>query len=331
MKRMIMGFVISAVMATVISGCANAASPNAVEPLAHVQKQTRVAKHTMQKTAVADWFLRDVQIAEHADLSHGANYNLNWGLVTNFHPDMNRLWFGVFTGSGKSLNFRTDFQGVYNLLKGQNTPLHSIYVMESGWTSQRHSRMGQLVPSVSAYIGNGEYLAFANHQVITANDSSGSLYYSVYNLNAIKVPGRVDATAVQKAQTNPLFQTSLTLPDGKVVTPNHSVRWKNLFIQLLITSLPPSYVTKERYATVVGNHSAVISHETVSTSAGKATLVFNDRTPPAASQSTTATYEYWVIVYRSQYAYAIEATIVGNRNNEKSEVLGLLRLWKVPQ
>jgi hypothetical protein len=137
-------------------------------------------------------------------------------------------------------------------------------------------------------------------------------------------------TNVQNTQTNLLFQTTLTLPNGEVVTPDHSVRWKDLSIQLLITSLPPSYVSSERYAVVVGNHSEIISHETVSTSAGKATLVLNDRTPPAASQSTTSTYEYWVIVYGDEYAYAIDATIVGNRNNAKSEVMRLLRQWKVP-
>jgi hypothetical protein len=65
--------------------------------------------------------------------------------------------------------------------------------------------------------------------------------------------------------------------------------------------------------------------------AGKADLVLNKRTPTAASQSTAATYEYWVILYGNEYTYAIEAIIVGNKDKAKSEVLELLKNWKIPK
>lgn len=129
---------------------------------------------------------------------------------------------------------------------------------------------------------------------------------------------------------NPSFQTSLTLPNGKVIKQtNQSVRWKNLSIQLLITSLPPAPASKEGYRTIIGNHSTIISHEKVSTSAGKAKLVLNKRTQSAAAHSKETTYEYWVVVNKSHYAYAIKATIVGKRNNARNEVIQLLNQWKV--
>ena len=134
----------------------------------------------------------------------------------------------------------------------------------------------------------------------------------------------------RKAKTNPLFQTALKLPNGKVITPNQTVQWKDLAIQLLVTSLPPSYVTTNKYVTVVGNHSTIISHKTITTSAGQATLVLNKRTQPAASKSSAVTYEYWVIIYGSQYAYAIDATVIGNLNKAKSEVIQLSQQWSVP-
>ena len=130
-------------------------------------------------------------------------------------------------------------------------------------------------------------------------------------------------------QTNPLFQTILTLPNGEVVEPNRPVRWKDLSIQLLVTRLP--HLKADGYKEVVGNHSTIISHKTISTSAGKATLVLNERTPPAASQSTSPTYEYWVIFYGGEYAYAVDAIIIGNRDRAKSEIMELLNHWKVPE
>ncbi|MCF8564626.1 hypothetical protein LLE49_07690 [Alicyclobacillus tolerans] len=138
------------------------------------------------------------------------------------------------------------------------------------------------------------------------------------------------ANEVQKVQVNPSLQTTLKLPNATIIAPNQTVQWKDLSIRLLVTSLPPSYVTTERYASVVGNHSTTVSHNTITTSAGKATLVLNKRTQPAASKSTAVTYEYWVIVYGSQYAYAIDATVIGNLNKARNEVIQLSQQWKVP-
>lgn len=158
----------------------------------------------------------------------------------------------------------------------------------------------------------------------------GSLSGSAHATSRSKDTAHQGTTLHQKRPTNEWFQTSLTLPNGKVVTPEHSVRWKDVSIQLLITSLPPSYVKHERYFLVVGNHSQVLSHERVSSSAGKVMLVLNERTPPAAADSTIATYEYWVIAYGSRYTYAIDATIVGNRSRAKREIMSFLHKWRVP-
>jgi hypothetical protein len=137
-----------------------------------------------------------------------------------------------------------------------------------------------------------------------------------------------DSTS-SKTQNNPLFQTTLTLPNGEIVSTNKSVTWKDLSIQLLVTSLPSSNNSIEGYKEIIGNHSTITSPEIVSTSGGQATLVLNERNSPAASKSPT--YEYWAIKYGSQYAYAIEATVIGNKDNAKNEVINLLNQWKVPQ
>ena len=133
--------------------------------------------------------------------------------------------------------------------------------------------------------------------------------------------------ANQKTQPNPLFTTTLTLPNGKIILPDHSFRWKDISVSLLVTSLPTH---SPKYAEIVGNHSTVLSRATIFTSAGTATLVLNKRTPSAASQSTTPRYEYWVIVYGSKYAYCIDATVLGNRNKARNEVLQLSNNWNVP-
>ncbi|MDR3584932.1 MAG: hypothetical protein P4L59_06345 [Desulfosporosinus sp.] len=129
-------------------------------------------------------------------------------------------------------------------------------------------------------------------------------------------------------QPNPLFNTTLTLPNGQTVTPDHEVQWKDLIVSLQIQSLPSP--SPEQYLEILGNHSTALTHSNVSTSAGTATLVLNKRTPPATAKSTTSTYEYWVIVYGSQCTYAIEATVIGNRDSTKNEVMELLGNWKVP-
>lgn len=133
-----------------------------------------------------------------------------------------------------------------------------------------------------------------------------------------------------KPGTNSLFKTSLTLPNGAVVKPQHPVQWKDLSIQVIVTSLPSANSSKERYKAIIGNHSTLISHEKVNTSAGKAMRVLSKRTGPAASKSKNQDYEYWLIRYGAQYTYAVKATVNGNLQKAKNEMTLLMKHWKVP-
>ncbi|QQE80006.1 hypothetical protein [Alicyclobacillus sp. SO9] len=162
-----------------------------------------------------------------------------------------------------------------------------------------------------------------NGSIPTTNSTGTTAKVSLSNDASNHTKMVANSTNVQKSSSNPLFQTTLKLPNGKVVKPNNSVRWKDLSIQLIITS-------PQSYRGVIGNHSTVISHTSVFTSAGPATLVLNKRTQPAASESNAVTHEYWVIVNRSQYAYAIDATVMGNLKKSKSEVMQLLKQWQIP-
>lgn len=132
---------------------------------------------------------------------------------------------------------------------------------------------------------------------------------------------------------NPLFRTFLTLPNGQTITTNttKAVTWKDLTINLLITNLPP--VGYQDYAMIVGNNANIVSHENVATSAGPATLVYFQRTPPAAAAGTgnAVTNEFYVIRYGSQYAYVIQATATGKVGTAKSALMSLLQGWKVPK
>jgi hypothetical protein len=154
---------------------------------------------------------------------------------------------------------------------------------------------------------------------------------NVSNANkTVKTTTKTNSSTSQPKK-NSLFQTSLKLPNGDVVKPNKTVKWKDLSIQLIVTSLPSQMSSPDKYIGIIGNHSTIINHEKVSLSGGKADLVLIKRTSPAASQTTKETYEYWVIAYGSQYAYAIDATIIGNKDKAKNEVMTLLKTWKVPQ
>jgi hypothetical protein len=86
----------------------------------------------------------------------------------------------------------------------------------------------------------------------------------------------------------------------------------------------------------VGNHSQIIHQSYIKTPNGKAWFALNERTPPAASESTKVTYEYWVALERTSMTtgynvdYCIEATVIGNLQKAKQEVLQLVGNWKVP-
>ncbi|TGA98267.1 hypothetical protein E4665_08440 [Sporolactobacillus shoreae] len=168
---------------------------------------------------------------------------------------------------------------------------------------------------------------------------TASLNQKVENraVDAIKAPQNSQTSSVQEnsgstaqSQPDPILKTSLTLPNGKIVT--QSAQWKGLTIQLNVSSISPDEAADpEMFKGVIGNHSTIISHEIVPTSAGEAILALNKRTKPAAAQSSEAAYEYWVIVHGSQYAYSIEVSFFGNPSIEKHQVEHLLGQWKVPK
>lgn len=165
--------------------------------------------------------------------------------------------------------------------------------------------------------------------VLTGCGSNTSKSLSNGN-KAVKTTANVNPSTSPPKQ-NSLFNTSLKLPNGDVVKPDKTVKWKDLSIQLIVTNLPSQISSPDKYKEIIGNHSTIISHEKVSFSGGKADLVLNKRTSPAVSKTTNETHEYWVIEYGSQYAYAIDATIIGNKDKAKSEVMELLKNWKVPK
>lgn len=131
--------------------------------------------------------------------------------------------------------------------------------------------------------------------------------------------------------SNPLFDTTLTLPDGQIVkSDGRTVHWKDLTLNLRVTSLPPANAGIDGYLSIVGNHATIISHQSVSTYAGSAMLVYFQRSQPAAAQSSTVTNEYYVIFLGTQYAYVLDALPNGNSTTAKSELIGLLPQWKLP-
>lgn len=166
--------------------------------------------------------------------------------------------------------------------------------------------------------------------VSQASQKAGKSFNSSQNKESQTVQVNTKTNS-QTAQSNPLFQTTLTLPNGVIISTDKVVKWKDLSIQLLVTNLPAPSNTTDGYKEIIGNHSTIISHEVVKTSAGNAVLVLNERTPPAATKSIVPTFEYWVIVYGRQYTYAINATIIGNREKAKSEIFSLLNRWKAPK
>lgn len=140
------------------------------------------------------------------------------------------------------------------------------------------------------------------------------------------------------AATHPHFSVStLLLPNGKVLTTAYpdlrGVRWKDVEVALLALGVPPHHPYGQ---SVVGNHSDILSQKYMSTFNGEVWFALNKRTPPAASQNTKATYEYWVAVERTGRStghnidYCLEAVVVGNRARAQQEVRQLLSGWMVP-
>lgn len=143
---------------------------------------------------------------------------------------------------------------------------------------------------------------------------------------------------VDAMTTLPPFAVSiLRLPNGILLTTQKGdmaqAKWKDIEVSLQLLGVSPQHSYGQ---SVVGNHSQIISQKFISTPNGKAWFALNERTPPAASHSTKATYEYWVAMERTSSStgyhvdYCIEATVVGKLKEAKLEVLQLIANWKVP-
>ncbi|MFT8311996.1 MAG: hypothetical protein ABF629_12585 [Sporolactobacillus sp.] len=136
---------------------------------------------------------------------------------------------------------------------------------------------------------------------------------------------------VQHVPIDPIYNTTLMLPNGKMVTGTNSEKWNGLSLQLIATDIPSGISGTDMRAYMISNHSSIISHETVPTSAGKADLILSKRGQPAAAHSSAATYEYWVIVHGQDHAYAIMAAFIDSQKDAKNALLTLLQNWHVPK
>lgn len=161
---------------------------------------------------------------------------------------------------------------------------------------------------------------------------------SVGSVLAIAAIAGTLGSSQAKAVANPKFAVStLRLPNGEVLTTQNGsiqgVKWKDVdvYLQMLGATLQHPYGQS-----VVGNHSQILSQKFISTPNGKAWFALNKRTPPAASHSTKATYEYWVAMERTSAStgynidYCIEAVVIGDRTKAEGEVKQLVSNWTVP-
>jgi len=182
-------------------------------------------------------------------------------------------------------------------------------------------------PQVLKAFSNDKY-SFAFYKENQYPDPNDANYSEFRNLES-EIPWIVRHFVVR--QSSALFDTTLTLPGGQFVKSDGSfVHWNDLTLSLRVTSLPPANAGIDGYLSIVGNHATMISHQSVSTSAGSAVLVYFQRSQPAAAESTAVTNEYYVIFLGSQYAYVLDAVPSGNSTTAKSEVIGLLPQWKLP-
>lgn len=171
---------------TASSSATNTAAPHHQSSLTITSKTGASGVRTPN---IPQWFLKDVQMAEHVNLSTGSNYILYYGSAPGFNVNkaMTHSWFGVYRGMGKPIDFGTNLRGVYKTL--QNNPeqygqLSNIHVLEQ--SQQNEKPTGKVVSAVCVNVGNGDYLAFANNQIITASDNSGYIRYTVHSLKGIK-------------------------------------------------------------------------------------------------------------------------------------------------
>jgi len=86
----------------------------------------------------------------------------------------------------------------------------------------------------------------------------------------------------------------------------------------------------------IGNHSILLSSESVDLPLGKAILGIVERTQPAAANDPTVTTEYWVIVTRDdpsysggKLVYCLVGTVTGEKTAAKDELMQVAQTWKL--
>lgn len=127
-----------------------------------------------------------------------------------------------------------------------------------------------------------------------------------------------------------LFASSLVLPDGTTVTSTHSGVWHHIRFAIAIQAAVSGSGSGPRYATVIDNHSTVNQHSKFNTAEGPADFLAVTMTPPAASESNIPTYQYWVIVFKSHYTYAIVATVNALSPSAAEAVRNATKHWTIP-
>lgn len=138
------------------------------------------------------------------------------------------------------------------------------------------------------------------------------------------------ASQAGPSRTQALIATRLTLPNGVLVTPTRNGIWHHITFSLAVQGSGGPPGTGPRYLGVIDNHSSVVQHSTVTLPMGQADFVSVKMTPPATTGSTTPTYQYWLIVYKSRYTYAIVGTVPAFTNHGAEEMLAVAKHWTIP-
>lgn len=148
-----------------------------------------------------EWLTQDIQAASNTHFPILAStYALNWnGPVSydrNIFETTKSVWIAGFTGKEEENDYSYysgpfDIKVLYKNIEndpeflGPNSAVTSIFMLESD------KGAGILVPAISIDLGNGEFMAFANNQVITKSDHAGVDLYTVYPVQGIKINSQV--------------------------------------------------------------------------------------------------------------------------------------------
>ena len=140
--------------------------------------------------------MQDLQVAANAAFPLQADtYQLNWNSIAYdngpkfFNPFAvtQRLWIGGSAGSVRETGYRFysgDFplKQYYERLQAGAAvgcgPITGIYMLEKA----------DLVPAYAISLGNGEFMAFADGQVIAKSEHAGADVYEVYAVKGISLP-----------------------------------------------------------------------------------------------------------------------------------------------